>query len=256
MIEYTDKLLALYENAKSYGSLFKRKTYEKAFLDFYEEEQELLESISQKYDVLETEEEKEQMVEDVACIYSNMIDEKLNNTKKKSERTDLIMNSNIAMVTYVLPAFAWSKHPFWDKTADRIVEKWNAVEAVTSKIQRSDYETLKNGFSSGPCYITTAVCDRLGKADDCYELTILRRYRDEYLLSTERGRKAVEEYYDIAPTIVKRINNEEKKTEIYTDIYEQCLIPCIHMIEEGKMEECEMLYTEMVRDLQKRYMFS
>ena len=256
MNEYTDKMLALYENAKSYGSLFQRKTYEKAFLKFYEEERELLDGISQEYDALESEEEKKQMIEDIASIFPDMVSEKLANIKKKSERTDVTMNSNIVMATYVLPVLGYTKHEFWEQAANRTVEKWNAIDGLTSKIQRSDFETIKNGFSNGPCYITTAVCERLGKPDDCYELSILRKYRDEYLLSTQHGREAVEEYYDIAPTIVKRINKEEKKTEIYTDIYDNCLIPCIQMIEDGQMVECEKLYTRMVRDLQKKYMFS
>ena len=97
------------------------------------------------------------------------------------------------------------------------------------------------------CYITTAVCESLNKPDDCYELTTLRKYRDEYLLSTESGREIVEEYYNIAPTIVKRIGRQDDAGEIYRGIWDEYLSPCIHLIEKGRKEECKDRYSEIGR---------
>ena len=54
----------------------------------------------------------------------------------------------------------------------------------------------------GGCFITTAVCKYLGKNDNCEELTTLRKFRDEYMLSTEEGKKLVSQYYVEAPDIV------------------------------------------------------
>ena len=92
--------------------------------------------------------------------------------------------------------------------------------------------------------------------DDCYELTTLRAYRDGYLSGTEEGRRIVEEYYNIAPTIVKRIDRQENADEIYRGIWDEYLRPCIRLIEKDEKEECKELYITMVRSLEKEYLYS
>src|SRR5262249_51645401 len=52
------------------------------------------------------------------------------------------------------------------------------------------------------CYISTAAVHALGLPDDGPELNALRRFRDHVLLPTEPGRRAVAEYYEIAPRVV------------------------------------------------------
>ena len=71
---------------------------------------------------------------------------------------------------------------------------------------------------------------------------------------SDGGRKLVEEYYNIAPTIVKRINREKNADEIYRGIWNDYLSPCIRLIEEGRNEECREVYSQMVRRLEKDYM--
>ena len=64
----------------------------------------------------------------------------------------------------------------------------------------------------------------------------------------------MEEYYNIAPTIVKRINREKNPGEIYRGIWQKYLSPCIRLIEENRNEECREVYSRMVRRLEKDYM--
>ena len=92
---------------------------------------------------------------------------------------------------------------------DCMIERWNDHD-LELKISKSEFEQIQGGFKSRLCYITTAVCASLGKPDDCYELNLMRRYRDEYLVNQKGGEEIVAEYYDIAPTIVNRINRMEK----------------------------------------------
>ena len=126
-----------------------------------------------------------------------------------------------------------------------------------SKIGHSDAASIENGFKKGVfCYITTAVCKSLNKPDDCYELNLLREYRDQYLMGTKDGEILVKEYYNIAPTIVKRIDRSPDASEIYADIWEKYLKPCVRLIEAGEQEECRELYTKMVRSLEKKYLYS
>ena len=138
---------------------------------------------------------------------------------------------------------------------DRMVERWNEPP-VTMKISRSDFESLKDGFKSHPCYITTAVCASRDQGDDCYELNLLRDYRDHYLTSSKEGERIVEEYYNVAPTIVNRINRQADAARIYDDIYSSYLRRCIELIQADRLEECRRVYASMVEDLEKKYLFS
>lgn len=93
----------------------------------------------------------------------------------------------------------------------------------------------------------------LNKPDDCYELTLLRRYRDGYLAEQPDGEELIAMYYDVAPSIVKHINRQPDSAAIYSRIYTEYLLPCIRMIERGELSECRELYTEMVNDLKEKY---
>ncbi len=64
----------------------------------------------------------------------------------------------------------------------------------------------------------------------------------------------MEVYYDIAPTIVKRINRRPDKAKIYQSLYEDYLLPCIQDIEAQDYEACETRYQEMVLNLKQKYM--
>ena len=85
-------------------------------------------------------------------------------------------------------------------------------------------------------------------------MNILREYRDTYLRSTEDGERIVDAYYDIAPSIVKRINKQSNRDEIYREIYAQYLSPCIRLLEEDKKEECKEIYSDMVLGLEATYL--
>ena len=75
-------------------------------------------------------------------------------------------------------------------------------------------------------------------------------------MESEEGRKIVEEYYNIAPTIVNRIGRREDADEIYHGIWGSYLEPCIRLIETDRKEECRDLYITMVRTLEKEFLYS
>ena len=72
--------------------------------------------------------------------------------------------------------------------------------------------------------------------------------------ATPEGRAMVDEYYDIAPTIVKRIEKDADSRKVYQELYEDYLVPCIHLIQDGQYEACRDTYQEMVLELKNRYM--
>ena len=134
------------------------------------------------------------------------------------------------------------------------MEIWNDRRVTSLTLSYATYDDISAGFKKKWCYITTAVCENRGLPDDCYELETLRGYRDGYLMRSKEGRALVDEYYDLAPVIVRAINMRKDRAEIYEDIYKSCLTPCIRCIEEGNQERCKDLYTGMVTDLKTKYL--
>lgn len=107
--------------------------------------------------------------------------------------------------------------------------------------------------SSSFCYITTAACNYFNKPDDCYELNILRWYRDNWLVHQSDGQELVGEYYAIAPEIIATIDKRDDKEKIYKEIWEKYIVPCIKLIELTAYNTCKDLYIQMVRELKNKY---
>ena len=111
-----------------------------------------------------------------------------------------------------------------------------------------------NNSSGGGCFITTAVCDSLGKADDCYELTMFRNFRDNWLINQSDGKSLIDEYYSTAPAIVDKINKITDSPQIYKTIWNEYLKPCLANIERGDFSECKRIYISMVNNLRNTYL--
>lgn len=228
---------------------FKKDRYPEAFQDYLHKYEGVLDAIEKVY---QEEEHPQQWLEKLADRMISEAKAELEAIPKKSKRGDQQINYNMILVTYVFPALLGQKGQAAEPLTDLMVEKWNA-EFKTS-VGKATYEKIEAGFHKKLCYITTAVCESQGKPDDCRELELLRDYRDTYLLSTAEGQALVEEYYDIAPTIVNRIRNSGRAAEVYEEIWNTYLSPCVHMIEADEKEACRETYMDMVYELKGRYM--
>lgn len=114
---------------------------------------------------------------------------------------------------------------------------------------------LRPSINSGSfCFITTAACEHLGKPDDCYELTLLRQFRDGWLASQSGGYELIQEYYRVAPLIVEALNASYDSESLYKDIWDRYIIPCVRFIEQNSYEACTELYKEMVQNLTETYL--
>ena len=100
----------------------------------------------------------------------------------------------------------------------------------------------KSSGSDEGCFVTTACVKALDLPDDCEELTILRRFRDEYVKARDGGAEDVRTYYDLAPQVVRRIDTMENAAEIWKDVYRQMVLPCVALIRQGKPEAAYGLY--------------
>ncbi len=65
-------------------------------------------------------------------------------------------------------------------------------------------QVLPNGMNFG-CFLTTAVVERRGEADDGPTLSALRGFRDGYMMETAERRALVADYYRTAPSVVAAI---------------------------------------------------
>ena len=130
----------------------------------------------------------------------------------------------------------------------RDVDYYSSCNQFSPKYTESNTDFHGSGSDAGGCYLTSALVEYLGKADDCEELTALRKFRDEYMKKTPEGAKLVEQYYEVAPKIVEAINASDKKESYYEYIL-GVVNECLALIKEGKEAQTQEKYVEMVSRL-------
>lgn len=131
----------------------------------------------------------------------------------------------------------------------KVAPKKTAVKKVVKKAPAK--KANKKGETL-MCFLTTACVRYYGLADNGYELNTLRRYRDQFLLSSQAGKVLVQEYYDLSPALVKKIERDHHKKTVYAYIYEQVQCAC-QKIEANHFRVAQKVYTDMVKTLLQRY---
>lgn len=234
---------------------FKKNTYKTSFDTYLEENKPLWDSF---HALFMQEEDISQTAKEVADTLAGAAEAVIAGQKGRIGREQAQLNINLYMVSYVFPAIlSCQEYPKEDnnaaKMADIICAKWKETFPKYA-ISYSDFTTIQSGFKQKLCYVTTAVCKSLDKPQDCKEIRLMKTYRDEYLISQTDGAQIIQEYYDIAPTIVKRIEKDGAPDEKYRYLWEHYLKFCIAMIESGQYEECRKTYEQMVEELRKEYL--
>ncbi len=112
---------------------------------------------------------------------------------------------------------------------------------------------FKSQQSSDGCFLTTACVEAKGLADDCRELTVLRNFRDTYLKHSVNGPADICEYYHTAPKIVEEIKQLPNAMEIFVNIYNELVVPCVTLIENNCNNEAYNKYKDYVKKLQLEY---
>lgn len=229
---------------------FKRNEYEGSFSQYLVTHQENLKTIR---NIMLAACDRTETADRIAEIFLEQGKAVMDAQKGKLGRESMQMTLNMYMVTYVLPSLLSVDTPLLSEVTDQICQKW-AATFKNSNIQAADFNSLKDGFRRKLCYITTAVCEGLEKPQDCYELKVLKAYRDGYLAGSPEGETLIARYYDMAPTIVKRVNRRKDSKKIYQRLYQEYICPCVRLIEEGNNEACLEKYEEMVEMLREKYM--
>lgn len=119
----------------------------------------------------------------------------------------------------------------------------------TSKTHGSEHSDSDPG--SGGCFLTSACMNAMSESfdDNCHELQILRWFRDNHV-----DKEDIEYYYKVAPSIVNHINAQDDCRDIYVDIYNTVIKPCVEAIEAGKYESAYDTYRGAVKKLEADYL--
>jgi hypothetical protein len=112
----------------------------------------------------------------------------------------------------------------------------------------AQYADQKCTPPEGACFITTAACDVLGLDDGCFELTALRRYRDEVLAKRPGGPAEIARYYEIAPLILARLPERTRRARLLL-LYWRVILPAALAACLGFDALAYRLYRRMVHGL-------
>jgi hypothetical protein len=239
-------LVALTENPMK---SFNKNTYAQTFNHVYEQMLPAFDAIEELYKSVG---EPDTMISNMAAAFVDEAVSCVSKGKNRREQEMIQMNLNMQLAVYVYPSILHYRGQSSQPLADAIGVQWKKA-FPKSNVSQATVDSIQDGFKRKFCYITTAVCRTFGKPDDCYELSLLRDYRDGYLASQENGEELIRMYYDQAPSIVKHIDRRDNASEIYRSIWDTYLSECIGMIENGELENCRDLYIRMVEDLRKEY---
>ena len=135
---------------------------------------------------------------------------------------------------------------------------WNNFigDSWTNNGWNNFYPGWSNNSSSDGCFITTAAVSHMHLADDCEELTILRKYRDQLINEDPEFKKIVLEYYKVAPQIVDEINKDDNKNQILDNIYNELVVPVTNYLKDGQIKEAKEHYISIYNKLKEKYILN
>jgi hypothetical protein len=110
----------------------------------------------------------------------------------------------------------------------------------------------KEKESSG-CFISTACVARKGLPDDCYELQVLRKFRDEFVIPRINGQELISKYYNVAPLIVQQINKQNNAGNIYDQLFIE-IKKAVSLIEHKMYQSAFELYCRLVEELEGKFL--
>ncbi len=253
--EYTmEHISEIVMNYKGIMDSFKKNLYADAMKDYTEETRPIFEAMDRAYTASSINRDKilKECADTIIATVQKDIDNNKDLTNKK-KRNLQIENYKIILALYTIPMLGLQKTESAEAFSDVLVNYW-IEQYPNMAFQKGTYEDINGGFrKSRFCYITTAVCETLNKPDDCYELTMFRQFRDNYMLQQPMGEALVQEYYEFAPSIVNHINQRSDRRQVYEEIWKKDLAVCLQNIEMGNPEACMKQYMNMVRKLQDKY---
>jgi len=119
----------------------------------------------------------------------------------------------------------------------------NPEEAFKDAYQKAD----KGEYDSG-CLLTTACVQWAGLPDDCRELTLIRRLRDQHLRRRPGGERLIAVYYALAPALIRRIRAARDAETIWARLLDQ-IRRTADLVEQDRAAEAAAFSWEVFRKL-------
>ena len=120
----------------------------------------------------------------------------------------------------------YDKSPYNNQPHNSVHVKSDLNENWTMVENDRDHGTQTTSSGTG-CYLTTACMVHMAETfdDNCNELSMLRWFRDNFVTKSD-----IEEYYDLAPQIVAKLDAMPDSGIVYKWIYDFVIIPCCNAI--------------------------
>jgi hypothetical protein len=132
---------------------------------------------------------------------------------------------------------------------------WDSHNTSTTDTDvETNVETDVENTGAKGCFLTTACVEARDLPDDCYELRTLRDFRDNYVEDLPGGKRIIEEYYEIAPRIIKEIEKTVHSAEIFEELYEDLVRKSVRLIDFGYYKEAFENYRSTVKELKDKYL--
>ena len=105
-------------------------------------------------------------------------------------------------------------------------------------------------------FITRAVMRGAGLSEDCYEMSVLRMFRREYVGAMEDGEAVLSEYEEKAPQITQAIDglSGEDSQKVWECLYVAGIVPAVLLITSGKWEEAYAIYRQMCEEIEALFL--
>jgi hypothetical protein len=110
---------------------------------------------------------------------------------------------------------------------------------------KAAHQTTDSGSATG-CFLTTATCEAVGLADDCWELRTLRRFRDGWLAQQQDGSADIAAYYAKAPAIAERLKGDP---QALLRLYWTRIVPSALAAQVGANGVARAIYSKGMREL-------
>lgn len=123
---------------------------------------------------------------------------------------------------------------------------WQRLDSGSSENPSDD--EISDMVSDNKCYLTTACMHHYKHNfdDNCYELSILRWFRDRYC-----PKELIQHYYEVAPKVVAHINARCNSNEFYEYMYRELVMKSINAIENKKYKKAISIYSKHFYALEK-----
>ncbi len=109
------------------------------------------------------------------------------------------------------------------------------------------------GWVDDGCFITTAVMKaKLEEfSDNCRELTMLRRVRDEYIAHLPNGPEMLAAYREFAPVYVELISKRPDAETVWKLLYDEYILEAVKHAEAGHFRKAYLVYLLMLESVQQ-----